>query len=96
MSTKIKFTDEPLCKVEVVSDFLLLPAGLAFREEGAILSLALSEKSIDFFESKVGGQRVRAHKAVEQFQEMEAPIAALKVMALGEKDRLQGTGGSFR
>ncbi|EKD96867.1 MAG: hypothetical protein ACD_23C01213G0003 [uncultured bacterium] len=31
-------------------------------------------------------------ESVEQFQEKEALIAALKIIALGEKDRLQGKG----
>jgi hypothetical protein len=31
-------------------------------------------------------------ESVRQFQEKEALIAALKIIALGEKDRLQGKG----
>lgn len=33
-------------------------------------------------------------ESVKQFQEKESLIAALKVIALGEKDRLQGKGFS--
>lgn len=50
--TKIKYTDEPLGKVQVVPDFLPSPAELAFREEGVKVTLALSKKSIEFFKSE--------------------------------------------
>jgi hypothetical protein len=33
-------------------------------------------------------------ESVEQFQEKESLIAALKIIAMGEKDRLQGKGFS--
>jgi hypothetical protein len=50
--TKIKYTDEPLGKVQVVPDFLPSPAELAFREEGVKVTLALSKKSVEFFKSE--------------------------------------------
>ena len=50
--TKIKYTDEPLGKVQVIPDFLPSPAELAFREEGVKVTLALSKKSIEFFKSE--------------------------------------------
>ncbi len=52
MSAKIKCTNEPLGKAQVVSDFLPSPAELAFREEGVKVTLALSKKSIEFFKSE--------------------------------------------
>jgi len=51
-ATKIKYTDEPLGRTQVVPDFLPSPAELAFREEGMKVTLALSKKSIDFFKSE--------------------------------------------
>ena len=38
------------------------------------------------------GEASMVIESVEQFQEKEALIAALKIIALGEKDRLQGKG----
>ena len=38
------------------------------------------------------GEASMVIQSVEQFQEKEALIAALKIIALGEKDRLQGKG----
>ena len=52
MSTKIKYTDEPLGEVRVIPDFLPSPAELAFREEGVKVTLALSKKSVEFFKAE--------------------------------------------
>ena len=52
MSSKIKYTDEPIGKIKVVSDFLPSPEELAFREEGVKVTLALSKRSVDFFKSE--------------------------------------------
>jgi hypothetical protein len=38
------------------------------------------------------GEASMVIEAVKQYQEKEALIAALKIIALGEKDRLQGNG----
>lgn len=70
MSAKIKFTDEPLGKVQVIPDFLPSPAELAFREEGVKVTLALRKKSIEFFKSE-------ATKHHTQYQRMiRRPIDA--------------------
>ena len=52
MSAKIKYTDEPLGRTQVVPDFLPSPTELAFREEGVKVTLALSKKSLEFFKSE--------------------------------------------
>ncbi len=52
MGAKIKYTDEPLGKTQVVTDFLPSPSELAFREVGVKVTLALSKKSIEFFKSE--------------------------------------------
>ncbi len=52
MSGKIKYTNEPLGNLEVVSDFLPPPEDLVFRDEGVKVTLALSKRSVDFFKSQ--------------------------------------------
>jgi len=52
MSGKIKYTNEPLGNLEVVSDFLPRPEDLVFRDDGVKVTLALSKRSIDFFKSQ--------------------------------------------
>lgn len=52
MSAKIKYTNEPLGKTQVIPDFLPSPSDLAFREEGVKVTLALSKKASRFSSQK--------------------------------------------
>src|SRR5438874_12413305 len=49
MSTKIRYTDEPLGKLKIVPDFLPAPEDLVFRDEGVKVTLILSKRSVEFF-----------------------------------------------
>ncbi len=63
MSEKIRYTNEPLGKLEVASDFLPRPEDLVFRDEGVKVTLALSKRSVDFFKRQ-------AQKHNTQYQRM--------------------------
>jgi predicted DNA binding CopG/RHH family protein len=63
MSVKIKYTNEPLGDVKVITDFLPSPTELAFNEEGIKVTLALSKKSVEFF-------KLEAAKNHTQYQRM--------------------------
>ena len=52
MNAKIKYTDEPLGKTQVVPDFLPSPTELAFREESVKVTLVLSKKVSSFSSPK--------------------------------------------
>ena len=49
MSAKIKDSDEPLGKVEVIRDFLPSPEELAFKDDTVKITIALSKSSVEFF-----------------------------------------------
>ena len=49
MKEKIKYTDEPMGKVKVISDFLPTPAELALKNETVKVTITLSKTSVDFF-----------------------------------------------
>ena len=49
MSAKIKYSNDPLGKVEVIEDFLPSPEELAFKEDTVKVTIALSKSSVDFF-----------------------------------------------
>lgn len=66
MSSKIKYSDEPIGKVEVISDFLPSPQELAFREEGVKVTLALSKKSIDFFKSAAATHHTQYQRMIRR------------------------------
>jgi hypothetical protein len=52
MSSRIKYTDEPLGELKVIPDFLPPPEQLAFREEGVKVTIALSKRSVEFFKAE--------------------------------------------
>ena len=52
MKKKIEYSDEPMGKVRVVSDFLPSPDELAFREETVKVTLQLSRASVEYFKQK--------------------------------------------
>ena len=49
MNAKIKYSDEPIGKVEVIKDFLPSPEELAFKEDTVKVTIALSKSSVEFF-----------------------------------------------
>ena len=52
MKEKIKYTDEPMGKVRVVTDFLPSPEELALKEETVKVTISLSKTSVVFFKTE--------------------------------------------
>ncbi len=63
MKGKIKYTDEPIGKVKVISDFLPSPKELALKDETVKVTIALSKTSVDYFKTE-------AKKYNTQYQKM--------------------------
>ena len=63
MKQKIKYTDEPMGKVRVISDFLPSPEELALKDETVKITIALSKTSVEFFKNE-------AKKYNTQYQKM--------------------------
>lgn len=61
------------------------------KSHAAQISEDLEMNGNPFFITQ-NGEASMVIESVKQFQEKEALIAALKILALGEKDRLQGKG----
>ena len=63
MKKKIKYTNEPMGKVKVVSDFLPSPAELVLKDETVKVTISLSKTSVEFFKKE-------ARKYNTQYQKM--------------------------
>lgn len=46
---KVKYTNEPIGKIKIVTDFLPSPDELVLKEESVKVTLLLSKSSVDFF-----------------------------------------------
>jgi len=51
MKKKIKYTNETMDNVRVVSDFLPSPDQLAFKQETVKITITLSKNSVEYFKS---------------------------------------------
>lgn len=63
MTAKIKYTDEPIGKIKIVTDFLPSPEELALKDEFVKVTISLSKTSIEFFKKE-------AKKYNTQYQKM--------------------------
>lgn len=66
MSSKIRYTNEPLGDVKLIKDFLPPPEQLAFREEGVKVTLALSKKSVEFFKSEAAKHHTQYQRMIRR------------------------------
>ncbi len=60
MKRKIKYTDEPIGKVKVITDFLPSPEELALKDETVKVTISLSKTSVDFFKKEAKKYNTRA------------------------------------
>ncbi|MBU1665154.1 MAG: CopG family transcriptional regulator [Gammaproteobacteria bacterium] len=77
MSAKIRYTDEPLGKTQVIPDFLPTPAELAFREEGVKITLSLSRKSIEFFKAEATKNHTQYQRMIRRLLDAYVDMQAL-------------------
>lgn len=66
MSSRIRYTDEPLGDLRVVPDFLPSPEELAFREESVKITIVLNKRSVDFFKSEAAEYHTRYQRMIRQ------------------------------
>jgi hypothetical protein len=74
MSTKIKYTDEPLGEIKIVPDFLPSPAELAYREESVKVTISLSKKSIEFFKTEASKHHTQYQRMIRQLLDAYAEV----------------------
>jgi predicted DNA binding CopG/RHH family protein len=63
MKEKIRYKDEPIGKVKVISNFLPSPEELVLKDETVKVTIALSKASVEFFKNE-------AKKYNTQYQKM--------------------------
>jgi len=66
MKKKIKYTNEPMRKVRVVTDFLLSPEELALKDETVKVTISLSKASVDFFKKEAKKNNTQYQKMIRR------------------------------
>jgi len=74
MSEKIKYTDEPLGKLRVVSDFLPSPEELVFRDDTVKVTIALSKSSVAFFKREAKKHNTQYQKMIRRLLDVYTEI----------------------
>ncbi len=89
MSAKIKYTDEPLGEVKIISDFLPSPDELGFRDESVKVTISLSKRSVEFF-------KAQATKHHTQYQRMIRQLLDAYVDAQSRSVAVRSTGTALK
>jgi predicted DNA binding CopG/RHH family protein len=66
MKKRIKYTDEPMGKVNVIKDFFPSPEELALKEETVKITISLSKISVDFFKKKAKNHHTQYQKMIRR------------------------------
>jgi hypothetical protein len=64
MKRKPKYGNEPLGRLEVVTDFLPPPDQLVLRDDGVKITISLSKRSVDFFKRHAARSKVPYQKMI--------------------------------
>lgn len=76
MNEKIKYTDEPIGDIKVVSDFLPSPAELAFRDDTVKVTISLSKSSIEFFKREAKKHNTQYQKMIRRLLDSYTAVQA--------------------
>jgi len=66
MKGKIKYTDEPIGKVERITDFLPSPEEIELKEETTEVTISLSKASVEFFKSEAKKHNTQYQKMIRR------------------------------
>ena len=66
MKEKMKYTDEPMGQVRVISDFLPSPEELALKDETVKVTIALSKTSVEFFKKEAKRYNTQYQKMIRR------------------------------
>lgn len=69
---KVKYTDEPIGKVNVVEDFLPSPDKLVLKDETVKVTLSLTKESVDFFKKQAKTHHTQYQKMIRNLLDQYA------------------------
>jgi predicted DNA binding CopG/RHH family protein len=74
MKKKIRYTDEPIGKVKIISDFLPSPEELVLKDETVKITIALSKASVEFFKNEAKKYNTQYQKMIRRFLDEYAAL----------------------
>lgn len=64
MKRAIKYTNEPLGRLEIIPNFLPPPDQLVLKDDGVKITLSLSKRSVEFFKAQAARSKVPYQKMI--------------------------------
>lgn len=64
MKRTVKYTNEPLGRLQIIPDFLPPPDQLVLKEDGVKVTLSLSKRSVEFFKAQAARSKVPYQKMI--------------------------------
>lgn len=93
MSEKVRYTNEPIGKFELVSDFLPSPAKLASIEESVKVTLVLSKRSVDYFKSEASKHRTQYQRMIRKLLDSYVESLEARLRPTSSQPRLRRSRG---
>jgi predicted DNA binding CopG/RHH family protein len=66
MKKKTTYTDEPMGKISIVTDFLPSPKGLVLKDETVKVTIALSKNSVEYFKKEAKKHNTQYQKMIRR------------------------------
>ena len=66
MSKKIKYSEEPINELRLVSDFLPTPQELSLRNRNTKVTISLSTESVNYFKDQANRHDLQYQKMIRQ------------------------------
>ncbi len=66
MNKAIKYSDEPIGEIKLVTDFLPSPEDLALKNENTKVTISLSSESVTYFKSIAKKHHMQYQKIIRQ------------------------------
>jgi predicted DNA binding CopG/RHH family protein len=78
MKKTVKYTDEMLGDMKIVTDFLPSPKELIFKEDTVKITLSLTKESVEFFKKEAEKHHTQYQKMIRNLLDVYASSHTLK------------------
>jgi len=80
MKKIIKYTDEPIGDLKIVTDFSPSPKDLIFKDDTVKITISLTKESVEFFKSEAEKHHTQYQKMIRNLLDVYASSHHLKAV----------------
>lgn len=79
MKKTIKYTDEPIGDLKIITDFLPSPKDLIFKDDTVKITISLTKESVEFFKKEAEKHHTQYQKMIRNLLDVYANNHQVKV-----------------